>query len=128
MTTQLPAWSDEATTIAEMLTALRAFVRDRDWKQFHDVKNLSMAVASEAAELMAHFRWTPSESADDVLRDERSCSQVREEVADVMMLLLEFADLAKIDVAAAVRDKLEANEKKYPIDKAKGSAAKYDRL
>ena len=108
--------------------ALRAFVDARDWRQFHDPKNLAMAVASEAGELLAHFRWTPGERSLASLSDPRTRAAVEEEVADVLLLLVEFADVCGIDLAAAAERKLALNAARYPVEKSRGRSEKYDRL
>lgn len=107
---------------------LRAFVDARDWRQFHDPKNLAMAVASEAGELLAHFRWTPGERSLASLSDARTRAAVEEEVADVLLLLVEFADVCGIDLVAAAERKLAVNATRYPVEKSRGRSDKYDRL
>jgi NTP pyrophosphatase (non-canonical NTP hydrolase) len=104
------------------------FSEARDWGKFHDPKSLSMAVAVEAGELMDHFRWVSSDKAMDVLDDPTSKSGVEDEVADVLILLLEFAHVTGIDLAEAVDIKLRKNGARYPIHLAKGVATKHDRL
>jgi NTP pyrophosphatase (non-canonical NTP hydrolase) len=120
--------NDTQTTLQEVKDAIRSFTEERDWQQFHTLKNLAMAVVSESAELMAHFRWDGNTPGAEVMQDTRSAREIRHEVADVMLLLAEFANVAKIDIAEAVAEKLEINARRYPIDKSKGIATKYDRL
>lgn len=106
--------------------ALRAFAAERDWDRFHTPKNLAAALAVEAAELLEPFQWlTPEESA--ALTPEQHAA-VREEMADVLLYLLRLADRLDVDLVAAARDKLRRNAEKYPVDKARGSARKYDAL
>jgi NTP pyrophosphatase (non-canonical NTP hydrolase) len=119
---------DAATTVAELKEAIERFAEARDWKQFHDPKNLAMALASEVGELMEHFRWLTNDQSKLVALDPEILPFVESELADVVMLALEFAVACKIDVAGAVRMKLSVNEERYPIDKAKGSNRKYNRL
>jgi dCTP diphosphatase len=106
------------------LTArIRAFRDARDWMQFHNPKNLACSVVLEAAELLEHFQWkTPEESAAHAVakRDE-----IAMEIADITVYCLELADNLGIDLAAAIEQKMAINEAKYPVEKAKGSAAKY---
>ena len=104
------------------------FSEARNWGKFHDPKNLSMAVAVEAGELMDHFRWVSNDMAMGVLDDPASKSGVQDEVADVLILLLEFAHVTGIDLAEAVEMKVRKNEARYPIHLAKGVATKHDRL
>lgn len=119
---------DAATTVAELKDAIERFAEARDWKQFHDPKNPAMALASEVGELMEHFRWLTNDQSKLVALDPEILPFVESELADVVMLALEFAVACKIDVAGAVRMKLSVNEERYPIDKAKGSNRKYNRL
>jgi NTP pyrophosphatase (non-canonical NTP hydrolase) len=116
------------TGIEALQAAVLKFAHERDWQQFHDPKNLSMAVAVEAGELMEHFRWVRSDESRAVLADMRTREAVEHEVADVMMLLLEFAASTGIDVTRAVEAKLAINAQRYPVDKSRGRATKYDRL
>lgn len=119
---------DAATTVAELKDAIERFAEARDWKQFHDPKNLAMALASEVGELMEHFRWLSNAQSKLAALDPEILPLVESELADVVMLTLEFAVTCNIDVTRAVRMKLSVNEERYPIDKAKGSNRKYNRL
>ena len=92
---------------------LREFAAARDWRGFHTPKNLSMALIVEAAELVEHFQWaTPEESCK--LSPEKAAA-VRDEVADVLIYLVEIADVLDIDLIAAARDKITKNALKYPV-------------
>jgi len=117
----------QASDIARLQEKILAFAAEREWQQFHDPKNLAMAVAVEAGELMDHFRWVRNDASGAVLDDPRTRAEVEEEVGDVMILLLEFAAVARIDVARAVEAKLARNAEKYPVHLAKGSSAKSGR-
>lgn len=113
-------------TIDQTIERIRAFRDARDWMQFHNPKNLACSIVIEAAELLEHFQWkSPEESAEHATaqRDEVSA-----EMADVAIYLIELADNLGIDLLAAIHRKLEINEKKYPVAKAKGSAKKYNDL
>ncbi len=119
---------DQTTTISEIKTRLRSFVEERDWSQFHAPKNLSMAIAAEAAELMEHFLWVDSNKSGSLLQDPEKAIQIREELADILIYALEFADVAGIDVAEAIALKLERNAINYPIEKSRGKSLKYTEL
>ena len=107
-------------------SVLRFFAAERDWDRFHSPKNLAMALSVEVAELVEHFQWlTEAESA--ALSPE-TAAQVAEEIADVQIYLVRLADKLGIEIESAVAAKLEVNERKYPVDRAYGSAAKYTRL
>lgn len=106
------------------ITALQnealAFRDARDWAQFHNAKDLAAGLSIEASELLECFLWKDAKSADP--------AKIREELADVLVFALLLAHEAKIDVPSAIRDKLAKNALKYPVDKAKGRADKYDQL
>jgi NTP pyrophosphatase (non-canonical NTP hydrolase) len=124
----MPALSDSSTTVSELRERVLAFVRERDWEQFHSPKNLSMALAAEAAELMEHFLWaTPGESLA-VASEPAKRAKIAEELADVVIYALEFANATGLDVAASIEAKIAANARKYPVEKAKGRSAKYTEL
>lgn len=120
MTENHPGTTDADTTVETLRREIAAFIRERDWEQFHDPKNLSMAIATEAAELMEHFRWVRSEHAADLLKDEKTLAGIRDEVADTLAFLLSFANAAHIDLTQALRDKMARNAKKYPVEHYKG--------
>jgi len=109
-----------------VMARIRAFRDERDWMQFHDPKNLAVSIAIEAAELLEHFQWK------DKAQSERHAAEhkesVAEEIADVAIYLLELADNLGIDLEKAILAKLEQNAEKYPIDKARGVATKYNKL
>ena len=119
---------DSKTTVAELKNRVLAFARERDWEQFHAPKNLSMALAAEAGELMEHFLWTTPEQSRTVATDPVKRAKIAEELADVVIYALEFANITGLDVAAAIEAKMTANALKYPIEKARGRADKYDEL
>jgi dCTP diphosphatase len=112
--------------LQELRSRLARFVDERDWDQFHTPKNLAMALIAEAAELVEHFQWlTPEQSC---ALPPRTRSEVELEIADVLLFLLRLCDKLEIDPVQAARRKLELNAEKYPIDKARGRATKYDKL
>jgi dCTP diphosphatase len=124
----MAALTDSATTVAELKTRLLAFVRERDWEQFHSPKNLSMALAAESGELMEHFLWATPEQSLAVATDPVKRSKIADELADVVIYALEFANITGLDVAAAIETKMASNAKKYPVEKARGRADKYTEL
>jgi NTP pyrophosphatase (non-canonical NTP hydrolase) len=124
----MPAFTDAATSLAELKSRVLAFARERDWEQFHAPKNLSMAMAAEAAELMEHFLWATPEQSRDIARDPAKRARIAEELADVVIYACEFANMTGLDVAAAIEAKITANAKKYPVEKARGRADKYTEL
>jgi len=106
---------------------LRKFAEDRNWDQFHSPKNLSMALAAEAAELLEIFQWLTEEQSKDIVNSENEIAQVKEEIADVFIYLVRLADKLNIDIEKEVLAKIALNEKKYPVDLSKNNAVKYNR-
>ena len=105
---------------------LRVFIAERDWDQFHNPKNLAMALVAETGELVEHFQWLTPEQADSLPPGTRA--EVEHEIADVLIFLVELADRLNIDPLAAAERKLALNAQKYPVEKARGRATKYDKL
>jgi NTP pyrophosphatase (non-canonical NTP hydrolase) len=112
-----------ADSLALLNDAIDTFVNERDWAQFHTPKNLTMAVAIEAAELMEHFLW--STGAESGSPDPRKKEEIADEIGDILIYLLRLGRVLDIDIIAAARDKLIVNREKYPVEKAKGHATKY---
>src|SRR5579872_4582074 len=105
--------ADTTTTLSELKELLQAFVRERDWEQYHSPKNLSMNISIEAAELMEKFLWvTTQESHEEVAKNR---VEIEQEFADVFVGLLKFANVCEIDISRAVRNKVELDAKKYPV-------------
>lgn len=101
---------------------LREFTRERDWAQFHNPKNLAMAVASEAGELLSLLRWTDGGQSDEYVKQSTVRQKVAQEVADVAITLLLFCDRAGIDLLTAIDDKIEMNAARYPADQSRGQS------
>ena len=112
--------SDEQTTLAELRELVRRFVDERDWRQFHTPKNLSMSLAIEAAELMEHFQWLTAEESRAISTDATAVAAVGEELADVVCYALALANELGLDVSEAMRDKMVKNAQKYPADEYRG--------
>ncbi|MET8202683.1 nucleotide pyrophosphohydrolase [Micromonospora taraxaci] len=103
---------------------VRAFAEERDWQQFHTPKNLAMALAGEVGELIAEFQWLTPEQAAAVMSDREAGDRVKAEIGDVMIYLTRLADVLGIDLVEAASTKLEEVARRYPVDQARGSAAK----
>ncbi len=111
----------DSTTIAAVQAAVRAFRDDRDWRQFHSPKNLSMSIAIEAAELMEHFQWLTTEQAAQLAQPDSSArAAIIEELADVLIYCFSLADILECDIADIIFDKLAKNGRKYPIERYRG--------
>jgi NTP pyrophosphatase (non-canonical NTP hydrolase) len=124
----MAAFTDSSTTIEVLKQRILAFAREREWEQFHSPKNLSMALAAESGELMEHFLWATPEQSAAVARDPAKRGKIADELADVIIYALEFANATGLDVAASIDAKMAANAAKYPVEKARGRADKYTDL
>ena len=111
---------DTTTTLANLKDAMRRFVAERDWDQFHSPKNLVMGLSVEAAELMEHFLWIDNEVSRQVVQQQAELGEVADEMADVACYLLALANTLRIDLSDAILGKLEKNAQKYPVEKCKG--------
>ncbi len=108
--------------LAELRALVRAFNTERDWDRFHDSKSLLLALVGEVGELAELFQWLPAESADDRAKAEPLATRVREEMADVLIYLVNLADRLDVDLAAAARAKLAAAADRYPATEVRGIA------
>ncbi len=123
-----PAMTDTDTPIQALKDRVLEFARARDWQQFHSPKNLAMALAAEAAELTEHFLWTESAASHDRAAEAGRRERIAEELADVIIYALEFANVTGLDLTTAVLAKLQRNAEKYPVEKARGRSDKYTEL
>jgi len=113
--------------LSNIIDMLLKFRREREWEQFHRPKELAISIVLEAAELLEEFQWKTDKEIKKYL-DEGGVENVKEEVADIAIYILLLSNDLGIDLLGAIREKLKKNEKKYPVEKAKGSAKKYDKL
>ena len=118
--------NDSQNTINDLKAAVKKFVEDREWQQFHSPKNLSMALAAEAAELMELFLWCDNEQSQVELEKHRQ--DVEHEIADIALILFNFCLRHSIDLSLALERKIAIQEKKYPIEKARGNWLKYNQF
>lgn len=112
--------------LAKLNEKIEQMVKDRDWDQFHSVKNLSMALSIESSELMEIFQWLTEEESNNIKDNQKKKAQLEDEVADIFVYLLRIVSKNGIDLEQAVLNKLEKNCAKYPIESAKGNAKKYN--
>jgi NTP pyrophosphatase (non-canonical NTP hydrolase) len=112
--------ADATTAVAELKKLIADFVAERDWSQFHSPKNVSMALAIEAAELMEHFQWLSTEASRRIADDPQKLAEVAEELADVVGYSFALANELGIDVSAAMRAKMVKNAQKYPAEEYRG--------
>jgi dCTP diphosphatase len=109
--------------VEELRNAIRAFIDQRDWEQFHSPKNLAMALSVEVSEVVEHFQWLTEEQSRKLPPEK--LAEVRGEIGDVMIYLTELADKLGIDPVEAAKAKVEINRQKYRADLVKGKASKY---
>ncbi len=120
---------DNIIRISELKDILQKFKEERNWGQFHDPKNLAEAISIEAGELQEKFLWRSKEEILTKMKEDPVYrKEVEEEFADVVIFCLNFANATEIDIAKAVTDKVDKNNKKYPLEKAKDTAEKYNKL
>jgi len=111
-------------SLEQLRRRLREFVAERDWEQFHSPKNLAMALSVECAELVEVFQWLTE--AQSTTLDEARRARVEAELADILVYLVRLADRLDVDLLAATGRKLEENARKYPAERVRGKALKYD--
>ncbi len=110
----------------EIQKKLKQFAKDRDWEKFHNLKNLAISISLESSELLEIFQWQNENSA--FWKNKKIIRMIEDEIADVMLYLLRFSDIAKIDIQKICEQKIKKNKKKYPIKFAKGISTKYNKL
>ena len=120
--------NDAETKLQEIKDKVLEFARARDWETFHAPKNLSMAISAEAAELMEHFLWQSPEQTLVDMEDAALRAKVEEELADIFIFAIEFANMTGIDISAAIEAKMKQNNEKYPVEKSRGRSTKYTDL
>lgn len=113
-------------SIADLTIRIRAFVAARDWEQYHNPKDMAVAIAAEAGELMQHFVWQQPEQIETRAAEKRE--EIASEIADVGILLFEMADLLGLKLGEVMEAKIARNEERYPADKSRGNNLKYNEL
>jgi dCTP diphosphatase len=109
--------------VNDLRYAVKEFIDEREWEQFHSPKNLVMALSVEVAEIVEHFQWLTEEQSQELPPEK--LAEVREEIGDVMIYLTEIAAKLGIDPVEAAKSKLEINRQKYPAELVRGKADKY---
>ncbi len=117
---------NEPVSLNKIKHLLRDFAEARDWDQFHSPKNLSMALSTEVSEIIEHFQWLTEEQSNNMPKNK--LDEVETELADTLISLVRLADKLDIDLLFAATNKIEVNERRYPVNKAKGNAKKYTEL
>ena len=114
--------------LVELRNQLRQFVQERDWQQYHNPRNLLLALVGETGELAEIFQWLTDGQAAAVMDDSARAARVREELADVFAYLLRLADVLDVDLGEALNTKIRLNARRYPADRVRGQAVKYTEL
>ena len=117
---------DEERKIHELKELIKKFCEERDWDQFHNAKDLAIALSIEASELLEIFRWKSQEEVKNLFKNEKKKEDIEDEMADILYFLIRMAQMYDLDLSEALDRKMEKNEKKYPVEKAKGSSKKYN--
>ena len=110
----------------KLATALRSFAAERDWDKFHTPKNLATSISLEASELLQLFQWSRGQKGWDEIADPSIRSRIEEELADILLYVIRFADKSGIDLQAIAERKILLNSEKYPPEKFRGSDRKYN--
>lgn len=119
---------DAQTNIHELKEKIKKFCEDRDWAQYHGAKDLAIGIITESSELLEHFRFKSEKEVEEMFQNKEKRNEISEEMADVLYFLLRLAQKYDIDLSKELEEKMEKNNKKYPLDKFKGSNKKYSEL
>lgn len=111
-----------------ILTKIRSFRDERDWKQFHNPKDMALAISIEASELLELFLWKNKQEVEDFVKNKKNLEEISDEIADILNFTFELSDNLRIDIEKAVLNKIQKSSQKYPVHKSKGKAVKYTKL
>jgi len=117
-------YTDSKTTLNELKAVMKNFVAERSWEQYHDPKNLSMSISIEAAELMELFQWVRNDELAEIMKNPKIYGDVCDEVSDIILYCLSLSNILKIDLSAAIANKVVKNVRKYPKEKCRGKYEK----
>lgn len=117
--------TDPSTTVLELKALVRAFSAERDWEQFHHPKDLGVALVCEVGEVLEHFRYQTNDAVAAALENADSHRALAHELADCLWLILRLADVCRVDLAAALEEKVALAAQKYPVEKSYGRPDKY---
>jgi NTP pyrophosphatase (non-canonical NTP hydrolase) len=120
--------ADKDNSIAGLKEKVRSFCEARDWDRYHGGKDLAIGVITEASELLEHFRFKSNEEVEQLFKDGKNKEEISKEMADVLYFLLRMAQKYDVDLSKALIQKIAENEKRYPVEKSKGSNKKYTEL
>lgn len=116
---------DNYFNLNHLVKQIKQFCEDRDWDQFHNAKDLSIGIVTEASELLEIFRFKSEEEIENMLKEDIMHAKIGEELADILFFILRFAQKYNFDLSSELNRKMEINDKRYPISEYKGSNKKY---
>lgn len=116
---------DNDAKIQEMKEIVSTFCRERDWENFHNPKDLGIALSIEVSELMEHFRYKTNEEIEELFRDAEKKKEVAYELADIFYMVLRISEICRIDLSESLKEKVKEAAGKYPVEKVKGKPHKY---
>ncbi len=119
---------DSATTLKQLKDRVSRFRDERDWKQYHNAKDLAIGITTESSELLGIFRFKSPDEVESLFKDRKMLLDIKDELADVCIMALALSDRYGIDLSSAINAKLRKNERKYPVSKSRGSNKKYTEL
>ena len=122
------AMPEQTATLEELKQSVAVFAEERDWIQYHSLKNLAMSISIEAGELMERFQWVDNAASNTLVGDAAARLAIEDELADVLIYSLQLANRAEIDLSRAIKRKMAINAEKYPVEKVRGRSDKYDSL
>lgn len=126
--TDAPTPPTRLVDVSQLAEALKHFADDRNWAQFHSPKNLAMALSGEVGELTEIFQWMSEDASKEAARNPETAQSVKDELADVLMYLVRLASVLDVDLNAAAQQKLQINNEKYPVEKARNTSKKYNQI
>ncbi|MBI3620066.1 nucleotide pyrophosphohydrolase [Candidatus Roizmanbacteria bacterium] len=116
------------STFSDIYSKIKKFIKEREWEKFHNPKDMAEAIVIEASELLELFLWKDPAAIQKMLKEKQYETEIREEVADILIYTLQLVDLMGYDIKEIVEEKMKKNERKYPVAKAKGNSRKYTNL
>jgi NTP pyrophosphatase (non-canonical NTP hydrolase) len=119
---------DSEATLEDLKKSVKKFCEDRDWDQYHNAKDLAIGVITESSELLENFRFKSEKEIEEMFKSEVKKEHISEEMADILYFLLRLAQRYDVDLSSELNKKIIRNEKKYPIEKSRGSNKKYTEL
>ena len=119
---------DEKVTIAQLKNKIEKFSEERDWKKYHNSKDLAMSISIEAGELLENFQWLTDKEISQLSKNPKKTQKIKSELADVFVYAFNLSQTLSIDVSEIIFNKIKENEKKYPISEIKGNYRKYSEI